>query len=323
MKEILILVGYPSSGKSTAVKDYPNHYQLSTRKLGGKLSNIVSRLEELIVLGHTKFILDDDYPNIESRKPIIEIGEKYDIPVKCLYLTTSIEYSQYNACVKMLHEFGRVLHPDEIKKLRRPDIVAASDIFAFRRNFEKPEDSEGFAKIKKIRFTSQYRQECKDNNTNAAIFIDIDAIRETKSGRMYPIDRNDIVIKPGRQAALSDLKAKGYMIIAISNQGGIGKELFTIKDAKAYMDYTNELLDGLIDDYDFCPHNTFPIQCYCRKPMPGIGVEMTWKHKLNPATTLVLENETSDKTFAKRCGFGTKSAEDYFADYEKFETISQ
>lgn len=319
--EIIVFVGYPASGKSTEAQQYVDqgYYRLNRDELGGSLKDINVRLEELIVLGKRKFVLDNTYPTVSSRKPIIEIGQKYDIPVICIHETTSIENSQFNAALRIIRQEGRLLKPDEISKSTNPKVIPASAIFNYRRKFEKPEMTEGFANIKRVTF----KRKLDSSYVNRAIFFDYDSIRETKSGRKYPIDKNDIVLKPGRQAALSDFKARGFKIIGLSNQSAIGKEMFTANDAKALFEYTNELLDGIVDGYDFCPHDSYPIQCYCRKPMPGIGVEFIEKFKLNPGKCYMIIGETADETFAKRCGFESYTEEQFFGDYEKFAKSQQ
>lgn len=316
--EIILFVGYPASGKSTEAQKYIDrgYYNLNRDKLGGSLKDINKRLEELIVTGTTKFVLDNTYPTKASRKPIIELGQKYGLRVVCLHETTSIENSQFNAALRIIKQEGRLLNPDEITKSTNPKVIPAAAIFNYRRKFQKPEESEGFDEIKKVRF----KRKIDDTYVNRAIFFDYDSIRETKSGRKYPIDKNDIVIKPGRQAALSDWKAKGYKLFGISNQSGIGKEMFTELDATALFEYTNELLDNIVDGYKFCPHDSYPIQCHCKKPMPGIGVEFIEKYKLDPADCYMIVGETADNTFAKRCGFSTLTVEDFFGEYEEFET---
>ena len=67
-------------------------------------------------------------------------------------------------------------------------------------------------------------------------------------------------------------------------------------------DYTNQQL-GVDIEYVFCPHQSAPPMCYCRKPFAGFGVHFINKHKLNRKDTIFVGDMTTDKTFAARCGF--------------------
>jgi hypothetical protein len=46
--------------------------------------------------------------------------------------------------------------------------------------------------------------------------------------------------------------------------------------------------------------------------MPGFGVEFVENYKLNPDLTIVVGDQTSDKTFARRCGFRFIQADEFF-----------
>jgi histidinol phosphatase-like enzyme len=70
---------------------------------------------------------------------------------------------------------------------------------------------------------------------------------------------------------------------------------------------------GFDIDYLFCPHNSFPISCYCRKPMPGLGVALVEKYKLDPSQCIMVGDRTTDKTFASRSGFQFQHASKFFA----------
>ncbi len=310
MKEIVLIVGYPASGKTTLSLSYQNngYYRLSKDNFGGSLNDINQRLEELIVQGWEKFVIDNNYPTVASRKRIIEIAKKYDYHINCVILSTSIENSQNNAAIRIIKKMGRLLMPDEITKSDDPEILSATEIFNFRRIYEKPTDDEGFDEIKTSRFTRK-----KVNGyINRAIFFDLDTIRYHQSGYKVPTSKEDIQIYPHRLDYLRNWKNQGYLLIAISNQNAIGKERLTNNDVKANFVYTNHLLDNIIDDFGYCPHDTYPIQCYCKKPMPGLGVEFVEKYKIDVSSSHMLCSETADKTFAKRCGLNPIEAEETF-----------
>jgi HAD superfamily hydrolase (TIGR01662 family) len=65
------------------------------------------------------------------------------------------------------------------------------------------------------------------------------------------------------------------------------------------------------DVVKFCPHKVPPISCYCRKPGPGMGVELIVKYKLDPRQCYYVGDLGTDASFAGRCGF-------QFVDHNEF-----
>ena len=64
---------------------------------------------------------------------------------------------------------------------------------------------------------------------------------------------------------------------------------------------------------EFCEHRAGPPQCYCRKPMPGLGAWFIEKYKLNPPQCIMVGDLKSDLTFAMRCGFTYVHPDVFFA----------
>jgi histidinol-phosphate phosphatase family protein len=120
-----------------------------------------------------------------------------------------------------------------------------------------------------------------------------------------------VVIKPGRAEVLGDLLEDGYLLLGVSNQSGIGKGVFTDEAARSCFRRTNSEL-GIHIEYVYCPHRVPPSSCYCRKPQSGMGVHFIRKYNLDPAQCIMVGDQTTDKTFAKRLGFQYQSAENFF-----------
>jgi histidinol phosphatase-like enzyme len=43
--------------------------------------------------------------------------------------------------------------------------------------------------------------------------------------------------------------------------------------------------------------------CWCRKPLPGLGVALVVEHRLDAARSLYVGRSRLDRTFAQRLGF--------------------
>ncbi|MBD3408231.1 MAG: HAD-IIIA family hydrolase [Candidatus Lokiarchaeota archaeon] len=313
--DIVMVMGYPAMGKSRLAKPYieQGYFRLNRDILGCGLDDLIPMMSKEYNNGETRFILDNTYMTKESRTPVIEWAQKNGFSVKGIWLTSktpkAIEVAQYNSCLRMIRRFGKLLSPDEIKAKKDPNTFPPAALFAYRKKLEKPKKKEGFDTLETVYFE---REMDKEIYKNKAIILDYDGtLRKTKSGEKYPKTPDDIEILPGRRETLDSYLERGYLLLGVSNQSFVGKGVITHKEAESCFEKTNELL-GLDIDYRFCPHYYFPINCYCRKPMPGLGVELVEEYKLNPDETIMVGDQTTDKTFARRCGFQFQHADKFF-----------
>ena len=102
---------------------------------------------------------------------------------------------------------------------------------------------------------------------NKAIFIDRDGVINLDSLE-YTWLRKDFKLNPGVIEALELWKSQGYLLILITNQGGIAKGLYTREDVNDVHAYMQELLgaNAKFDEIYFCPHHDNFENCICRKP---------------------------------------------------------
>jgi HAD superfamily hydrolase (TIGR01662 family) len=311
MPEIAMIVGYPASGKSTLTEEYiaRGFTSLNRDTEGGKIASLVPKMVELIK-ADKNVVLDNTFATILERKQFIDAAKENGADILCDWLTTSIEDAQFNACYRMMERKGKILTPAEIKADKSPNLFPPAVLFSYRKRFEKPTVTEGFGLVAKRDFIREFP---KDWN-GKAIFLDYDGtLRDTISGAKWPTDPSDVKILPNRQEILVSWIEKGYMLLGVSNQSGVSKNNPSHEVVRECFDKTNELL-GLDIEYSYCPDNPAPVQCYCRKPMPGMAVEFCYNYKLDPRKCIMVGDRTSDKTFAKRSHIGTYvDAEEFFA----------
>jgi Aldo/keto reductase family len=62
---------------------------------------------------------------------------------------------------------------------------------------------------------------------------------------------------------------------------------------------------------EYCPHGAGPPQCWCRKPLPGLGVLLIHRHQLDPAKCLYVGDGSHDAGYARRLGFGYHPASEF------------
>lgn len=310
--EIVLLMGYPASGKSTfTAKNFPGHRRINRDSLGDRsLDDLVPLVAAALDEG-ASVVLDNTYATRDSRAPLVALGQQRGVPVRCVLLDSSIEQAQYNAVERLVRKHGRLLTPEEIKKAAKgdPNTYAPAVLFKYRKSLEAPTAAEGFAKVEKVAFT---RAAQDAGYTNKALLLDYDGtLRTTKSGDKYPLTPDDVQVIPGRAEVLKRYRDDGYRLLGVSNQSAVSKGTLSLETARACFDRTNELL-GVEVEVSFCPHEPAPINCWCRKPMPGLGVAFIEKYKLDRAHTLMVGDMTTDRTFAARAGVRFVDQSEFF-----------
>ena len=144
-----------------------------------------------------------------------------------------------------------------------------------------------------------------------AIFLDRDGtiMRDVD----YCGDPKDVDVFEGVADALRKLKDRGYKLLVITNQSGIGRGYFTEEEYRAVeREVSQQIGADVIDATYFCPH--LPDRaCKCRKPSPEMILEAAQDHKLDLAQSFFVGDKASDiqcgrnagvKTILVRTGYG-------------------
>jgi len=309
MKEVVMVLGYQASGKTTyTLENFPNYFRLNRDKEGGTLQKLATKLDESIVQGKKQIVLDNTFPTQESREPFLKIAKKHKIPARAIVIDATIEDAQFNAAHRMLKKYKKLLDAEEAKATKDDNCFSINVLFHYRKIYQEASTNEGFSEIIHIPFERK-----PFGYKNKALILDYDGtLRQTKSKSKYPIHPNDIEILPNRKETLEKYRDQGYLLVGASNQSGIADKKLSTEDAIACFERTNELLGHNID-YIFCPHGAYPPQCFCRKPCFGSGVVLMERYKLDLSKCIVVGDMTSDATFAKRGGVKYIAAEKFFA----------
>jgi len=310
-QEIVMTVGIQGAGKSTFVGPLveQGYVRLNRDTLGGTLADLVPRLDALVASGTRRFVLDNTYATAEARRGILAAARAHALPVRALWLDTSVDDAVVNVCQRMLVNHGRLLSPEELKVVGRkdPSVFPPAVVYRFARLFEPPQLEEGFAFVERQPFLR------REQGRNKAPLLDLDGtLRRTKSGAPFPSTPDDVEILPNRAEVLRRWREDGYRLLGVSNQSGVAAGRLDEAAVRACFKRTSELL-GLDLEIAFCPHEAGAPQCYCRKPMPGLGVQFIDHYSLDRAQTVMVGDLDTDAEFARILGLRYVKATEFFA----------
>jgi D-glycero-D-manno-heptose 1,7-bisphosphate phosphatase len=105
------------------------------------------------------------------------------------------------------------------------------------------------------------------NTSKPAIFVDRDGTLIQEVNFLSRVE--DLKLFPFTAEAVGRMKDSGYLVIVVTNQSGIAREIYSESDMHAIHDAIQESLNGAIDAFYFCPHMP-DAGCKCRKP--GLGM---------------------------------------------------
>lgn len=312
--EIVIVMGPPAAGKSSRVRPLVEmgYHRLNRDELGGKLDDLIPRIDAGHGAGHRRFVLDNTYPSRASRAAVLAKGAELGLPVRCLFIDASVEQARFNAARRIYGRYGRMLDPAELVEAGKADVNTFPPvaIAAWFRRFEAPSTEEGFASVT----VAPYERVMGPEYRHRALILDYDGtLRQTRSGAIFPREPSDVLALPGRAEVLTRYREAGWRLLGVSNQGGVAAGMLTYEMALAGIGETQKQL-GLRIDTRFCPHPARPVKCWCRKPLPGFAVEFVERYRLDPAQCIYVGDMDSDARFAAGAGFRYFDAAPFFAD---------
>ena len=305
--EVVLLMGLPGAGKSTAARTFveQGYARLNRDEDGGSLRGLLPELDRLIESGSSRIILDNTYVSRKSRAAWIQSATKHRLPVRCVWLATSLEDAQVNAAWRMVSRFGRLLGPEEMRQTVKSDVSAFGPAVQFRyqRKLEPPHPSEGFSRIETIPFTRT-----RDVSfTDRALIVWCDGVL----GRGRTFSSNDLDVLAERGEVLRRYAREGWRVLGLGWRPGIAEEVVSVEQVEAGYARMQELL-GVAMDVLYCPHGAGPPICWCRKPLPGLGVVFIQRYRLDPSRCIYVGNGPQDPGFARRLGFQYREAVDFF-----------
>jgi D-glycero-D-manno-heptose 1,7-bisphosphate phosphatase len=141
-----------------------------------------------------------------------------------------------------------------------------------------------------------------------AAFLDRDGVLNIDLGYVGSADR--LRWTEGAFAAVRRLNDAGFAVFVTTNQSGVARGLFGEDDVRRLHAHMQALLSdfGGVREFVYCPHHpessspTYGRVCGCRKPAPGMLLDLIARHRLDPARSLLIGDRATDLAAAASAG---------------------
>jgi D-glycero-D-manno-heptose 1,7-bisphosphate phosphatase len=141
---------------------------------------------------------------------------------------------------------------------------------------------------------------------NKILFLDRDGVINVEKNYLHKIE--DFEFIDGVFEACRYYQDRGYKIIVVTNQSGIGRGYYTHADFAKLTDWMiSEFQAKGVDILDvfYCPH-TPTDECECRKPRIGMIDKANNLYDVDYKNSIIVGDKESDIGMGVNAGLGTK-----------------
>lgn len=142
-----------------------------------------------------------------------------------------------------------------------------------------------------------------------AVFLDRDGTINEDVG--YLADLAHLTLYPWAIDAVRTLNRAGYLVVMITNQGGIGRRMIRpefVGELHTVIDQRLAAGGARVDGWYYCPHHPEALidalraTCGCRKPEPGLLIEAARDHGIDLTRSWIVGDKWSDIQAGQRTG---------------------
>lgn len=146
-QEVVVMVGYPASGKSFIAKEYfvPKGYVCINRDTMKTWQKCVAACGKALAEGKS-VIVDNTNPDVLSRGRYVECAKKRGCECRCFVMQVTMDHARHN------NRFRELSGSDHD---RVPDMV----FYQHRKVYQEPTLEEGFSSINKANFVPKFSSE--------------------------------------------------------------------------------------------------------------------------------------------------------------------
>lgn len=147
-----------------------------------------------------------------------------------------------------------------------------------------------------------------DRIKKPAVFLDRDGVLNVDKGHVHLPE--DFVWTDGAIDAVKYLNDRGYLLIVVTNQGGVARGYYTEQKVIELHNWMNEELSftgAHIDAFYHCPHHPqgegpHGIPCGCRKPAPGLFLQAMKEWPVDKRKSIAIGDKETDLEAARKAG---------------------
>jgi D-glycero-D-manno-heptose 1,7-bisphosphate phosphatase len=133
------------------------------------------------------------------------------------------------------------------------------------------------------------------------VFLDRDGVLNRERGE-YTYKLDEFEILPGVTEALALLKRNGFLLIVITNQAGIAKNIYTSEDVIACHDKLQNSCNSLIDAIYYAPGHPSFSESLSRKPDSLMLERAIAKFNIDPSQSWMVGDSDRDLKAADKVG---------------------
>lgn len=140
---------------------------------------------------------------------------------------------------------------------------------------------------------------------NKAVFLDRDGIINVEIGD-YIQCFEDFTLLPNLGEALKSLIDKGYILVVITNQGGLAKKLYTTEELDKMHNYLMLEMRKFGVEFTeiyYCPHHPdYNGKCLCRKPDSQLLEKAIARFNIDPSKSYFIGDKQRDVDAGEKVG---------------------
>jgi aryl-alcohol dehydrogenase-like predicted oxidoreductase len=280
--EIVLLMGIQGAGKSTSVAAFESagYGRLNRDARGGTMAALTEELERRAASGETRFVLDNLYLTRAARAPVVDVGARHDLDVRCIWLDTGVDDAQLNVVERLFARYDRVPDVAELRGLVKqdPQAFGPHTLATAQRTLEAPVEEEGFSRIERRPFV---RATSDAPAAASGIVVELKSLAPTKrdllaqalAGRSFA-QALVIAWEPGRDETWlrTQLERAGFPPTFASASVAV------------------------------CAHGAGPPTCWCRPPLPGLLVPWLHRSQIDRRASLLVGSQAVHERMAATLG---------------------
>lgn len=146
-QEIVLLVGYPGSGKSFFSHEHlkTKGYEVINRDTLNSAQKCIAAIESS-VQNKKSCVIDNTNPDPASRKKFIDEAKRHKLPIRCFFFNVTYEQARHNNVFRELTGSSHQKINDMVFNI-------------YKKKFVEPTKKEGFSEIVKVNFVPKFRNE--------------------------------------------------------------------------------------------------------------------------------------------------------------------